>query len=101
MTQAINDNSIVKCAEHVVFTEIDGECVILNVASGYYFCLDDIGSKIWELIENPKKVSDIVERLREEYTVKHSECITDTLSFLKGLFDDDLITVVEGGHKRA
>ncbi len=37
--------------DEVIFRELDGEAVILNLDTGIYFGLDAVGTRIWRLIE--------------------------------------------------
>ncbi len=59
--------SSLRVGEDVVFRELDGEAVILNLASGVYFGLDEVGTRIWQLIEQHGGLRDVLARLREEY----------------------------------
>ena len=59
--------SSLRVGEDVVFRELDGEAVILNLASGVYFGLDEVGTRIWQLIEQHGGLGDVLADLREEY----------------------------------
>ena len=59
--------SSLRVGEDVVFRELDGEAVILNLASGVYFGLDEVGTRMWQLIEQHGGLRDVLARLREEY----------------------------------
>jgi len=59
--------SSLRVGEDVVFRELDGEAVILNLASGVYFGLDPVGTRVWQLIEQHGGLSEVLARLREEY----------------------------------
>ena len=59
--------SSLRVGEDVVFRELDGEAVILNHASGVYFGLDEVGTRMWQLIEQHGGLRDVLARLREEY----------------------------------
>ena len=48
MTPVSLDTSLV-VPEDVIFRELDGEAIILNLASGIYFGLDAIGTRMWAL----------------------------------------------------
>ena len=37
-------------------TDLDGEKVMMNIDKGEYFMMNEVGSRIWELIEEPKLV---------------------------------------------
>jgi len=36
----------------VVFRELDGEAVILNLETGTYFGLDTVGTRIWQFCQD-------------------------------------------------
>ncbi len=53
----ISTETIITQIEEIVASDIDGETVMMSIENGEYYGLDDIGSRIWELIEKPVKVS--------------------------------------------
>ena len=74
-------------------TDLDGEKVMMNLDKGQYFMMNEVGSRIWEIIETPIHVKGIVEKLREEYEVDEQTCTDKVLEFLKRLNKADLIKV--------
>jgi hypothetical protein len=76
----------------MLFNEIDGEVVMLSIENSEYYGMDKVGSRIWDLLENPVPFHELVVKLMEEYQVNERQCITDTLAFLKKLEDKKLIT---------
>ena len=49
----------------VLFQEVSGEIVLLDLASESYFGLDEIGARIWALLNEEKTVGQIVGVLLE------------------------------------
>jgi hypothetical protein len=84
-------DTIIKRKNDMLFNEIDGEVVILSIENSEYFGLDMIGSRIWELLEQPLSFKNLVTSLLEEYEVTEQQCIEDTLIFLNKLVDKKLI----------
>lgn len=74
---------------------LDGEVVMMSVEKGSYYGLDPVGSRIWELLEEPKTVSEVVDELLEVYEVDPEVCMRDTVAFLESLIDEELAEVVE------
>lgn len=74
-------------------TDLDGEKVMMNLDKGQYFMMNEVGSRIWEIIKAPIHVKGIVEKLREEYDVDEQTCTDKVLEFLKSLNEADLIKV--------
>ncbi len=91
--QVINENFSVVQATDVVAAEMDGETVMMRIKSGMYYGLDDVGSRIWELITEPRQVSQVIDSLIEEYDVERTQCQVSTLDFLNQLFEEGLIRI--------
>lgn len=82
-------------AEDKISTELDGETVILDLASGIYSGLNEVGTSIWNLLDEPQSFASLLSALQEEYEVSDEQCRTDIIAFLIELVDNKLITVNE------
>ena len=51
----------------VLFRELEGEAVLLDLASGLYFGLNAVGTRIWQLVEQGCPADEIAGRIAEEY----------------------------------
>jgi len=92
-TKEITTESVISQIEEIVASNIDGETVMMSVENGKYYGLDDTGSRIWELIERPVRVSDLIDRLLERFDVDRETCEKDVLKFLSELNDDRIVAV--------
>jgi len=90
---AVSLNSIVVASREQVSADLSGEAVILNLKNGVYYGLDAIGAQIWELLQEPRVVSDIREALLEEYDVAPERCERELLALLFELAAEELIEV--------
>lgn len=72
-------------------SDMDGEKVMLSVHNGKYYNLGEVGGLIWELLEGPKSIKELVDRLIEEYDVSREECESQVHSFLELLIKEELI----------
>jgi len=79
--------------EHVMVRQLGDECVILDMASGYYFGLDPVGARIWQLLSQTSVVAEIVERLAQEYDVTPDQAKSDLASFVEELKAHGLLNV--------
>lgn len=84
---------VVAQGEDQVSTMVDGATVLMNVSNGQYFQLDDIGSRIWSLIETPTAVASICDRLVQEFDVERATCETEVLALLERMLANSLIRV--------
>lgn len=74
-------------------SDLNGDKVMMNLDKGMYFALNNVGSRIWDIIEKPRDLEEIVNILMAEYDVDKDECKNSVLSFLEGLERDELIKV--------
>lgn len=79
--------------EDVVFRDLEGEAVLLNLNTGVYFGLDPVGTQIWHLIQADRSLREIRDALLDEYEVTKSQCEDDLLGFVGLLQEKELIEV--------
>ena len=69
----ININNVVSRRNDIDTTDLNGEIVMMDLEKGRYFSLNGVGSRIWEIIEEPIGINKIVDCLLEEYDVNRNE----------------------------
>lgn len=89
----ITTDTIISQIEEIVDSDIDGETVMMSIENGKYYGLDTIGSRIWELIEKPIKVSNLIDTLLDRFDVDRETCEKDVLKFLNELKEDKILAV--------
>lgn len=85
----------VKASSDQVSCDLAGEAAILDLQNGVYYGLDPVGARIWELIQTPREVQEIVSLLLDEYDVSADQCQNDVLALLGQLAERGLIEVGE------
>ena len=55
-------------------TDLSGEKVMIDFASGKYFLIKGTGNDIWDLIQNDITIDEIIKKLLSEYDVSEAEC---------------------------
>ena len=93
--EAISISTKAKIHKDVLFREIEGEAVILNLATGIYFGLEQLGTKIWHLIQKGSHLKDILKSLLKEYEVDESRCREDLLKLIRALQKNGLVQVTD------
>jgi len=86
-------SSIVVAIQEQISSNLAGEAVILNLKTGVYFGLNEVGARIWSLIQHPQSVRDLRAALLAEYEVEPDVCDRDLLQLLQELEAADLIEV--------
>ncbi len=77
-----------------VAADMMGEAVILNTDSGIYFGLNGVGTRIWELVQQPITVQAVQQTILDEYEVDAERCEQDIHRLLGKLLDAGLVEVV-------
>ena len=86
----------IRIRKDVVFRELEGEMVLLNLATGVYFGLDPVGTRIWTLLDARRSPDEIVKTLTAEYEVDVDTLGVDLARFLDALRDSELVDLDDG-----
>lgn len=89
----ISDTTIIRATRHQVSGKISDDSVILDLNAGIYYGVNSLGSKVWELVQEPCAVGKIVEALLADFEVEHGRCLHDLLEFLADMESRGLIVV--------
>lgn len=94
IVNTIDLNTRVSQKPEVITSEIDGETVMMNIGTGRYIGLNSVGSRIWQLLEQPSTTREIIEVLSDEYHVSEEMCRKDVLEYIQELYESKLITLI-------
>lgn len=89
----LSSRSIISPISDQVSSELNDDIVILNLASGIYYGLNEVGARVWQLIQQPCRVGEIQGVLLEEYDVTPEACHQELLKLLQELKKAGLIEV--------
>lgn len=88
----ISDETIIKRKDkNILITGLGNEMVMMDLESGNYITLNNLGRIIWEKIEQPIRVSDLTDYLLSKYDVTELQCKEETFTFLARLGAEGLI----------
>jgi len=90
---SIELNTQIVRIQNVMTAPIDQEVVIFNLAKNNYVNLDEIGRRIWDLLETSQRVGDLCQQLSLEFDAPPEQITADVLSFLNELQAENLIHV--------
>ena len=93
MSSTVSARSTVVAAKDQVSSDLGGEVAILDLKAGEYYGLDELGARIWELIQEPRGVGEIRDVLVSEYDVQADRCERDVVTLLQSLVDEGLVEV--------
>lgn len=82
--------TIVATDEHVS-SDLAGETVILNLSDGTYYGLNETGTHVWEMLDEPRSVKELHASLLELYDVPADVCMNDLLTLLNDMEQHQLV----------
>jgi hypothetical protein len=89
----VNLNQTIVLSPQVIFQEVAGETVLLDLESECYFGLDAVGTRIWQLIGDSGELLTIYNTLLEEYEVDEAQLLSDLEALITKACVQGLITL--------
>ena len=89
----ISENTTISPTQGQISSELSGEAIILNLDSGIYYGLNEVGARVWELIQQPRSFSELLDALIEEYDVSIEDCKQDLTKILIELREANLVEI--------
>jgi hypothetical protein len=83
----------VRASSDQISCDLAGESVVLSLKNSLYYALDPVGTRIWELLQEPRTVASIRDVILKEYEVETARCESDLLNLLGDLDAQGLIEV--------
>jgi hypothetical protein len=86
-------DTVVVASPEQVSCPLGDEAAILNLKNSVYYGMNSVGSRVWTLLKEPRKVGDVRDALVDEYEVDPERCGGDVLQLLEKMRDEGLIEV--------
>src|SRR4051812_1652321 len=80
----------------VLCNVIDGEAVILNLNTESYFSLDELGTRMWQVLNSSDSIQAACESLLSEYDVDREQLQGDVDALVEQLKEHGLVDVIDG-----
>lgn len=96
---AVDLNTVVVQTKDLLSSELDGDTVLMSLTQAAYYGMDSTAQRIWNMIAQRTRVSDLCEQLISDYAVERTTCEQDVCAYLTELNKEGLIRVVaeDGG----
>jgi hypothetical protein len=91
------ETTIVKRSGRQVACTLNGEVALLDLDKGLYFGLQGVGAHIWNALQEPLSVGEIISMVLSHFDVTPEICRADVLKFLEGLRAAGMIEVNPAG----
>jgi coenzyme PQQ biosynthesis protein PqqD len=80
--------------ERILAKCVSDSWVLLNLDSGDYYALNEVGGRVWELCDGARSIAEIVAIISQDYEAPRETIEADVLELLQDLANEKL--VVEG-----
>ena len=86
-------SSVVTAAADVLIRTVGDESVVLNLQTEHYLGLDDVSTRIWQLLTAGGSIQSAYETLLTEYEVEPEQLRRDLDDFIQELLQLQLVEV--------
>jgi len=83
----------VRRRDGVLAQEAHGQTVLLRLADGGYYALDEVGAAVWELCDGSRGIDELVGALCAEFDAPPEIVRADVLEFVDDLQRERLLTL--------
>jgi hypothetical protein len=80
-----------KISDEVLSQEVNGETVLLDLQGESYFGLNEVGTRIWQLLKIDQTLGEILATLLDEYDTGKEQLENDVGELLQKLADAGLV----------
>jgi hypothetical protein len=87
----ILNQTVLRAKPDVQGTSMDGETVLLNLSTGRYYTLNQLGSVIWEHCTGHSTISDIHAVLCDRFDVAPERALDDLVTLVNHLIQEGLL----------
>lgn len=87
------ERAIITAVKDQVSCDLEGEAVILKLDTGVYYGLNEVGARVWALVQQPTPFKVMLQTVISEYEVEPQECANDLLTLVRELKSAGLINV--------
>ncbi len=79
---------------------VDEQMVVLSIRAGAYFGFNKVGTEIWNMLTEPRRVGQILDSLSQAHDIDADTMTRDVTRFLQDLIERRLVRVIDPGKIR-
>lgn len=83
-----------KAVKDHLYSDLNGEAVVLSLKNGKYYGLNGVGASIWKTMQTPITFKDIKTAVMQEYEVDDTTCDQEVMSFLQRMTEEELVEIL-------
>lgn len=89
----MNQDSILHRAESVTFEVVADEAILIDISTGTYFSLNEVGTEFWEMLDGEQTIAQHAAVIASKYDVETSMVVDDLLELAGEMAKDKLILI--------
>jgi len=90
-----SSRATVVAVDRQVACSVAGEAVILQLDHGIYYGLNPVGARVWELVQRPTSIDEIVDGVLAVFEVERERCLRDIQELVADLQRNSLVSVTD------
>lgn len=84
-SQTLTLESVVRRNDEIPWKTLDDRVVVLDLASGDFFELDEVGCRIWQALDGVQSLEQHAQRLVSEFGIDADTARSDVVAFVSEL----------------
>ena len=84
---------VVRSDAGLLTTVVDDELIGMSVEQGACYGLNGVGTRIWDLLAEPRSIDSLCDELTDEYEVEREQCLAEVVDLLEELRAEGLLAV--------
>ena len=84
----------IRVSEQALFRQLDDGAIALNLDTGSYYALNEVGARMWALLVEGDSSAEVVETIVAEFEVTREQVEIDLSKLIKELEANGLIVKV-------
>ncbi|MDB5110535.1 MAG: hypothetical protein JWR67_1649 [Mucilaginibacter sp.] len=94
--QELSEETIIQRNEtKFLASALGAEIVMMNTDNGDYIGVNSVGSDVWNLLNEPIRIDDLVKKITELYDVTPEQGKTEIDEFLQRMVKHDMLIIKE------
>ena len=89
----MTDDLTISRSSSLLEADVSGELIALDVDSGTCFGFNPTATRIWALLDRPRRLSELCDLLTAQYAVDRETCERDVLALARDLERDGLVEI--------
>jgi hypothetical protein len=89
----MSDATLIVAARDVMAADFSPDVVLLNLQDGVYYGLEDVGARVWTLLQSPMTIGAVCDAIVAEFDVDPARGAREVRAFIQQLIDHRLVMV--------